>query len=127
VGAVPAAGIRIGDGRSPAGNDVGEHTRGAVRRTAPARRISTGRPDERRGTANSGRIVTLFIGQGHGFIRLRSGREVFFHRSDVHDGTSFNAFAVGDAVTFELLEDHISGPRALRIEQQRSRRGKRVY
>jgi cold shock CspA family protein len=89
---------------------------------APARKTSTGRPEERRGTANSGRIVSLFVGQGHGFIRLRTGREVFFHRSDVQDGTSFNAFAVGDAVTFELLEDHISGPRALRIEQRRPRR-----
>jgi cold shock CspA family protein len=71
---------------------------------------------------SAGRIVTLFIGQGHGFIRLSNGRDVFFHRSDVREGTSFNAFAVGDAVTFELLEDHISGPRALRIERRQARR-----
>lgn len=81
-----------------------------------------GRPAERRGMPSAGRIVTLFVGQGHGFIRLPNGRDVFFHRSDVHEGTSFNTFAVGDAVMFELLEDHISGPRALRIEQRRSRR-----
>jgi len=97
---------------------VGENPRGAVRKAAPAFKAA-GQPAERRGTPSTGRIITLLIGQGHGFIRLPSGREVFFHRSDVHEGTSFNAFAVGDAVTFELLEDHISGPRALRLQRLR--------
>jgi cold shock CspA family protein len=101
---------------------VGEHTRGAVRTTAPARTHTAGRPADRRGTPSSGRIVTLFVGQGHGFIRLASGRDVFFHRSDVQEGTPFNALAVGDRVTFELLEDHVSGPRALRLELRRPRR-----
>jgi len=62
------------------------------------------------------------VGQGHGFIRLANGREVFFHRADVRDGLSFNAFAVGDRVIFELLEDRISGPRALSVELRRPRR-----
>jgi cold shock CspA family protein len=66
--------------------------------------------------------VTLFIGQGHGFIRLASGREIFFHRSDMREGTSFNALAVGEHVRFELLEDPVSGPRALCVELRRSRR-----
>jgi len=66
--------------------------------------------------------VTLLIGQGHGFVRLASGREVFFHRGDLQEGTSFNALEVGDRVTFELLEDHVSGPRALCIERRRARR-----
>jgi cold shock CspA family protein len=96
--------------------------RGAVRQTAPARKAAAVRPAERRGTPSSGRIVTLFIGQGHGFIRLTNAREVFFHRSDVREGTSFNDFAVGHAVTFELLEDDVSGPRALRVERRQSRR-----
>jgi cold shock CspA family protein len=77
---------------------------------------------ERHGTPSSGRIVTLFVGRGHGFIRLSSGRQVFFHRSDVLEGSSFSEFAVGDRVTFELLEDDVSGPRGLRIERRRSRR-----
>jgi cold shock CspA family protein len=77
------------------------------------------RPVERRGAPSSGRIVTLFIGQGHGYIRLANDRDVFFHRSDVREGTSFNDLAVGDAVTCELLEDDVSGPRALRIERRR--------
>jgi cold shock CspA family protein len=119
VEAVSGAAIRIVAGQNRAGKHVGEHTRGAVRTTAPTRKGVAGRPEERRGTPSSGRIITLFIGQGHGFIRLPNGREVFFHRSDVHEGTSFNAFAVGDAVSFELLEDRISGPRALRIERRR--------
>ena len=101
---------------------MGEHTRGAVRKMARARKPAVARPAERRGTPSSGRIVTLLIGQGHGFIRMTNDREVFFHRSDVREGTSFNDFAVGDAVTFELLEDEVSGPRALRVERRRSHR-----
>ena len=49
--------------------------------------------------------MTLFIGQGHGFIRLANDREVFFHRSDVLEVASLNDFAVIDAVQFHLLED----------------------
>jgi len=101
---------------------VGEQTVGAVRRTAPARTVAAGRPVDRRGAPSVGRIVTLFIGQSHGFIRLANRREVFFHRSDVCEGASFNEFAVDDTVTFELLEDPVSGPRALRVKRQPPRR-----
>ena len=59
---------------------------------------------------------------GHGFIRLTSTRKVFFHRSDLCEGTSFADLAVGNRVTFELLEDAISGPRALRVERFRAAR-----
>ena len=99
---------------------MGERTRGAVFRPAPSRKVG-GAPPQRRGIPSTGRIVTLLIGQGYGFIRLTNDREVFFHRSDVREGTSFNDFAAGDAVRFELLEDHVSGPRALDVER-RSRR-----
>lgn len=95
---------------------MGEQKKGAVGKMAPARTASTGRPAERRGTPASGRIVSLFVGQGHGFIRLTNGRDVFFHRSDAHEDAPFNAFAVGDRVTFELLDDPVSGPRALRVQ-----------
>ena len=61
------------------------------------------------------------MGQGHGFIRLPDHREVFFHRTDVREGASFNDFAVNDPVTFELLEDAVSGARAHRVAR-RSRR-----
>jgi cold shock CspA family protein len=99
---------------------VAEHPRGAVRKTAPARTVGN-RPAEHRGTPRVGRIVTLFIGQSHGFIRLADGRDVFFHRSDLREGTSFNELVVGHAVGFELLEDKVSGPRAVQVERLRRR------
>jgi cold shock CspA family protein len=99
-----------------------KRTRDAVRKTAPARKFAGVRPPELRGKRSTGRIVTLFVGQGHGFIRLADARDVFFHRSDVREGTSFNDFATGDTVKFELLEDDVSGPRAVRVERQRPAR-----
>lgn len=75
-----------------------------------------------RGPSRSGRIVTLVLGQGHGFIRLADRRHVFFHRSDLCEGTGFSDLAIGEVLTFELLEDPISGPRALRVERRRPRR-----
>ena len=102
------------------GGRVAENTRG--RKVQAARKAPVGRPLALRGTPRSGRIVTLVFGQGHGFIRLNDGRKVFFHRSDLREGTSFNTFAEGQTVMFELLEDAISGPRALHVEQRRPRR-----
>lgn len=96
--------------------------RSAVRKTAPAPKVTWVRPPDRRGIPSTGRIVTLFIGQAYGFIRLASNREVFFHRSDLREGTSFNDFAAGDVVKFELLEDNVSGPRALHVERHQRRR-----
>jgi len=94
---------------------VSQYFYGAARKAAPLPRLAGARPLEPRGAHASGRIVRLLVGQGQGFIRLRDGREVFFHRSDVAEGTSFNDFVVGDTVTFELLEDAVSGARALRV------------
>ncbi|MGQ0735634.1 MAG: cold-shock protein [Acidobacteriota bacterium] len=67
---------------------------------------------------STGRIVKLFVGQGHGFIRLPDDREVFFHRSDIREGASINDFAVGDAVKCQLLEDPVSGPRAFHVRHR---------
>ena len=97
-------------------------SRTAVRKPAAARKPVRAGPAEQRGVVTHGRIVKLLVGQGHGFIRATNNREVFFHRSDVREGTSFNDFAVGDDVTFELLEDRISGARALRLERGRPHR-----
>jgi len=72
-------------------------------------------PEDRRGRPAVGRIVRLLIGQGHGTIRLSNGRDVFFHRADVQEGTAFNDLEVGDSVRFELFEDAVSGARALRV------------
>lgn len=70
------------------------------------------------GIASSGRIIKLMIGQLYGFIRLKDHREVFFHRSDLREGTSFNELVVGDSVTFELVEDPISGARARGVQRR---------
>ena len=92
-----------------------DRTRGTVGKAEPARKLAGSRPPERRGIPSTGRIVTLFIGQGHGFIRLTNHREVFFHRSDVREGLSFNDLEVGDTVKFDLLDDDVSGPRAIQV------------
>lgn len=63
----------------------------------------------------SGRIAALTVGQGTGFIRLGDDGKVFFHRADLAPGTSINDFAPGDVVDFDLVEDAVSGARALRV------------
>ena len=78
-------------------------------------------PHELRGRPAAGRIVQIRFGQGHGLIRLRNEREIYFHRADLLEGTAFNELQVGDAVTFDLFEDAVSGARALRVvRRQRS-------
>ena len=101
---------------------MAKQTPGAAGKAAPARQSQATRPPEPRGPSRSGRVVTLALGQGHGFIRLADRRSVFFHRSDLREGTRFSDLAIGAILTFELLEDPISGPRALRIELRRPRR-----
>jgi len=75
------------------------------------------RPEPPRGTWACGRVSTLARGQGHGFIRLDDGRRVFFHRNDSQGGV-FNQLREGDAVSFNILEDAVSGPRALTVRHQ---------
>jgi cold shock CspA family protein len=73
------------------------------------------RPLEPHGIRAAGRIAKLFIGQGYGYIRLADNREIYFHRAEVRDGTSFNDLRVGEPVLFELYEDRVSGARALKV------------
>lgn len=89
----------------------------------PAQTSTFKGPPERRGAVASGRIVKLLVGQGHGFIRLDDGRDIFFHRADVREGVAFNTLSVGDAVSFELLDDTVSGARAIRV-RRRARRSR---
>jgi len=67
------------------------------------------------GVSECGQIVRLNTGQCHGTIRMADGREVWFHRSDMSERAAFNEFVIGDPVAFELVEDRISGARALRV------------
>ena len=87
-------------------------------RSAPGRTAGPERTADHRGSSTTGRIVKLLIGQSHGFIRLADKREIYFHRSDLEERTVFNDFAVGDAVVFELLQDAVSGARALRVKRR---------
>jgi hypothetical protein len=76
-----------------------------------------GAQQPRTGTPATGTIVRLLVGQGHGYIRLPDRRDIYFHRGDLVEGTPFNEFAVGDKLSFELLEDKFSGPRALAVRR----------
>lgn len=60
----------------------------------------------------TGRITKLLVGQSYGYIRSTGGQNAFFHRADVAEGVEFNKLEVGDKVTFELVEDAVSGARA---------------
>ena len=80
--------------------------------------LDVGAPPRSRGRPAFGRVARLSVGQSYGFIRLEDGRDVFFHRADLRDGTSFNELAVGDCVKLEVLEDRISGARALDVRRR---------
>lgn len=101
---------------------MAKQARGAARKTAPALQPAGGPPAAPRGPVRSGRIVTLLLGQGHGFVRLADGRKVFFHKSDLREGTRFGSLEVGETLAFELFEDPVSGPRALQAERRTRRR-----
>ena len=91
-----------------------------LRRLPPRPRQKGGTPgaqQPRTGTPATGTIVRLLVGQGHGYIRLADRRDIYFHRGDLVEGTPFNEFAVGDTLSFEILEDRFSGPRALSVRR----------
>lgn len=90
-------------------------------RVKPAVTWMPGTPPRRQGKPCAGRIAKLFVGNGHGFIRLADKREVYFHRADIAEGLSIHDFAVGDAVAFELFEDAVSGARCLRVTRRSTR------
>lgn len=75
------------------------------------------KPETLRGRPERGTVATIRVGQSHGFIRLQDARQVYFHRADVQQGTSFNDLEIGQKVTFELLEDRVSGLRALHVSR----------
>jgi hypothetical protein len=80
---------------------------------APVAKIG-GKPKES-GPSTTGRIVRIVRGQNHGFIRVADGREVFFHRADV-TGT-FIDLEIGATVSCELVEDRVSGVRAVAVRK----------
>jgi cold shock CspA family protein len=80
------------------------------------------RPADLHGKEVSGRIARIQFGQGQGFIRMPDARDVYFHRADLRDRRTFNDLRVGDRVTFELLDDPVSGARAIHVRRQRPSR-----
>lgn len=80
------------------------------------------RPNAPASTPATGTIVRLLVGQAHGFIRVRNGQPIFFHRADLRDAKTFNTLQVGDLVAFELVDDQLSGARAIRVAPTRGRR-----
>lgn len=100
---------------------MSEYFYGAARKGTAKRSGKPTRPDTR-GRFVTGRIVRMLVGQSHGFIRLADKREIYFHRADLKDGTAFNDLRIGDAVKFELLEDTVSGARALNVVRRRQSR-----
>jgi cold shock CspA family protein len=94
-----------------------EYLFGQAQTPAKKRAGKLSKPAERRGVPDTGRIVKLSVGQGHGYIRLANNREIYFHRADVQEGTSINELGVGDTVTFERLDDPVSGDRALCVKR----------
>lgn len=61
-----------------------------------------------------GRVKSILRGQGTGYIRDEAGRDVFFHKGAVVD-KGYNDLEVGTAVTFDAVEDPISGARAEQV------------
>lgn len=61
----------------------------------------------------NGTIKRLIGDKGFGFVRDESGREFFFHRSEV-SGRQFEDLREGDAVTFEEAQSP-KGPRAANV------------
>ena len=62
----------------------------------------------------TGRVTQLSHGRLCGLIRASDGQSVFFHGRDL-EGAQYNDVEIGGAVTFELIDDRVSGPRAARI------------
>lgn len=71
-------------------------------------------PMAKRGRAMKGRIAQLTHGRFCGVIRAAEGQDVFFHGRDL-EGARYNDVVIGGSVSFELIDDHVSGPRATRI------------
>lgn len=66
-----------------------------------------------------GRIAELSHGRFCGVIRTSDGRNVFFHGRDLESG-KYNEVEIGGSVSFELIDDRVSGPRAGRVRVQGS-------
>jgi cold shock CspA family protein len=67
-----------------------------------------------RGRAAQGRVKQLSHGRLCGDIETTDGQRIFFHGRDLEQAR-YNDLKIGDAVSFEVIDDHISGARATAI------------
>ena len=112
-------------GRSMSDNEVvARKPSRTTQATATTKGRATGVKRDERGQRMTGRIVRILHGQSHGFIRAEDSRQLFFHRSDVRFAL-FNALAVRDRVAFEVIEDKIAGPRAVKVNRAASKKRRR--
>jgi cold shock CspA family protein len=51
-----------------------------------------------------------------GVIRTADGQDVFFHGRDL-EGARYNEMELGGAVSFELIDDRVSGARAAKVRR----------
>ena len=72
-----------------------------------------------RGRAMTGRVTQLSPGRLCGLIKSTDGQSVFFHGRDL-EGAQYNDVEIGGAVSFELIDDRVSGPRAARVRVTRA-------
>jgi cold shock CspA family protein len=96
------------------GPDTADNERPARRQRRLGR--AKGPKIEERGDRTIGRIVRMLYGQSYGLIRIDDRRDVFFHRKDAK-AALFNALDIGDRVVFELIDDPLTGPRAVRVSR----------
>jgi cold shock CspA family protein len=68
---------------------------------------------------DEGRVARLFAEPGYGFIETPDGREIYFHRNSVVDGT-FESLEVGTVVHF-AEEPGEKGPQATTVRPRRKR------
>ena len=96
--------------------DVGGPSSSVTTSSASTKGRARGVTLDQRGRPMMGRVARILHGQGHGFIRAKDSRLLYFHRHDVATGL-FNALAVHDRVAFEVIEDALVGPRAVRVNR----------
>lgn len=65
------------------------------------------------GGSATGVVKKLMAGEGYGFIETPDGREIYFHRNSVREG-SFDDLEIGSRVSF-VEEDGRNGPQASRL------------
>ena len=58
--------------------------------------------------------IKLISDRGFGFIRTAEGKDLFFHRKDF-EGVDYDSLGEGREVEFEVWQDRIGRPQAVRV------------